>query len=267
MRFPLVLTPDLPAAPRDYPAPHTAVDGPVRGTLAAPDDYSLWLAHARLADRTTLSWPGPHGDEVLYVLDGTLMVDAKAARAGDAVIVESGAPATVTAAGDTTLLHAGPWSPEPVDDASPLGAPAPDGHGTHVVAAAAARDMPSAGADGRIERVVSYYADSTCPTCRATFLRVRGGPWRSRSHTHSQDELIYVTAGRLEFGALTVLAGSLVAVPEHTRYGFKTTGDFEFVNYRRDAAYVHKDPRSEPVLETVDALNAFIDREGAESLH
>jgi quercetin dioxygenase-like cupin family protein len=266
MTFPLVLAPSIPRDPGQYEVSTVTAAGLVRSALCTPAGYSLWLVRAVLAAGAGLTWRDDHGDEAVYVLSGTLHAGETEVTSGGAVIIESGATAVLAAVGPTEILHVGPASAEPADAAGPLGPTDPAGHGIHVVTDGSSRDMNDLGPDGSIERTVAYYADSTCPTCRILLLRVTGGPWRSRSHAHSADEIIYVTSGVLEFGALKVAAGSLILVPADTRYGFKTTGPFQFVNYRRDASYVQKDPKGPRVLETVATLTEFLDREGADTL-
>jgi hypothetical protein len=55
---------------------------------------------------------------------------------------------------------------------------------------------------------------------------------------------------------MTVEAGQTLYVPADHRYGFRTTGPFDFVNYRADVSSITHDPKEPPRLETVAAATA-----------
>jgi hypothetical protein len=44
-------------------------------------------------------------------------------------------------------------------------------------------------------------------------------------------------------------AGSAIAIDADQRYGFQATSNWAFLNYRRDASYLTREPRSAPILE------------------
>lgn len=101
------------------------------------------------------------------------------------------------------------------------------------------------------------YADSLCPTCRINLFHVdRGGPSVSKSHFHSQDEIIHVLTGEIQVGRDAVSAGMSIAIPANVRYGFRAKDPFTFLNYRRDASYVTYGTSSARVLESVAAVEA-----------
>src|SRR5687767_15521573 len=114
----------------------------------------------RLAGGAALRWDGAHGDEVVYVATGELAVDGRVCPAGGAAIIEADVAAEAVAHGDCELLHYGPHDPRPPVD-GPNGTPAP-GCTVHVVGPGGTW----AQVDGT--RETWYFADSTCPTCRAT---------------------------------------------------------------------------------------------------
>jgi quercetin dioxygenase-like cupin family protein len=239
-----VTTLDGVATSPEYAAPRRAT-GVQWSRRVSPGDYSTWMAVSELADGGIVEWDAgatPHGDDGVYVLSGALDVEAGGdvhrCPAGGALIVESrivgsGAAAVARAAGPTTIVHCGPRDATPPADGL-YGPPAADGHGVHVL-----------GPDGWFrsgdrERVVAtWFADSTCPTCRISFFHVwRGeGGIKDRSHTHTQDELIYVVGGSLVVGGVEHGLGSCLAVPANVRYSVTSGPDGNaFLNYRRDVS-------------------------------
>jgi quercetin dioxygenase-like cupin family protein len=227
--------------------------GMAHSSRFAPADFSLWLVIARLEAGATVDWDGSHGDEAIYVLDGTLRVAGDTCSAGGAVIVESGVTASVQAETPAEIIHVGPTAAAP-PTAGLLGPPDPDGHGVHVIPAGDANVI-----DFSAFAQVSF-ADGTCPTCRMALFRVDGAdePYVVGSHLHSEDEIIHVLSGALQVGPRRVAAGMSIAIPGGVRYGFRTDRAFSFLNYRADVSTVVTTPGSEPHVETVEALRRVL---------
>jgi hypothetical protein len=213
----------------------------------SPEPYSIWMAVSELDDGGTIEWDDDHGDDGVYVMSGALDVDAVSneisrSPVDGAVIVESGVRCTARAVGVTTVVHCGARDATPPADGL-YDAPDATGHSVHVVGE---RGWFTSGNRERV--AVRWFADSTCPTCRIALfhvLRAEGGV-RDRSHTHTQDELIYVVGGSVMVGGVEHGAGTCLAVPAHTRYSL-TSGDqgFAILNYRRDVsvqAYLPGEP-------------------------
>ncbi len=220
------------ATPRKYHlAPACDADGAVESRRVSPEDASLWLVASTLPDGTTLRWSTAHGDEALYIQEGTVAIDGQECSAGGAVVVEAGVATFARAQGPTRVIHLGPRDPTP--PAGRLrGPPAPKGHGVHVV-----------GPRGTFERVehdreTRFFADATCATCRLWLLYTsRTFAYESRTHSHSQDELIYLLDGEIELGSLRLGPGSSFFIAAHQPYHFRAgAGGFAFLNYRRDAS-------------------------------
>jgi quercetin dioxygenase-like cupin family protein len=225
------------AASQSYAAPRR-VDGVRWSRRVSPESYSIWMVISELDDGATIEWDDAHGDDGVYVISGAL--DVNCARCptarcptNGAVIVESGVACAARAVGVTTVVHCGAFDPAPPSEGR-YGAPAAAGHGVHVVG--------DRGwfASGNRERVaVRWFADSTCATCRIALFHVwrSEGGVRDRSHTHTQDELIYVLAGSVIVGGVEHGPGTCLAIPAHTRYSL-TSGDdgFAILNYRRDVS-------------------------------
>ncbi len=238
-----------------YAAPSCRVhgDGDVRSVLFHPDGYSLWLVPAELATGSEVRWQAPHGDEAVFVLEGSLEVkgtgdEGNHARCGadGVVVVEAGASAAVRASSPTRLLHFGPIDTEQPQDGL-FGPPAPDGHGVHLVNRPDAHHVAYEGHP--IDN--HFYVDCSCPTCRIVLFTVTAEVAHvAASHVHSQDEIIHVLDGELHVGPQVVGAGMAVAIPAGRRYGFRTPGPYRFINYRRDASTFTGAPGSQPVVET-----------------
>jgi quercetin dioxygenase-like cupin family protein len=236
-----------------YAAPTCFSTGNALSARFAPSGFSLWLVAARLEAGATLRWPGAHGDEGIYVVDGALTVDGNTCGGGGALIVEAGVDTEIRVETATELVHVGPAAAAPPSGGL-LGAADPAGHGVHVIPAGDANAIEF-GAFSQVS-----FADSTCPTCRIALFRVDGTdePYVVGSHLHSEDEIIHVLSGALQVGPRTVAAGMSIAIPGGQRYGFRTNSTFSFLNYRADVSTVVTTPGSEPHIETVDALRQAI---------
>jgi hypothetical protein len=227
---------DVAASP-SYAAPRR-VEGVRWSRLMSPEPYSIWMVVSELDDGATIEWDDAHGDDGVYVMSGALDVDgacAPTARcpADGAVIVESGAACTARAVGVTTVVHCGAFDPAPPSDGL-YHAPDALGHGVHVVG-----DRGWFASGDRERVAVRWFADSTCPTCRIALFHVwrSEGGVRDRSHTHTQDELIYLLAGSVIVGGVEHGPGTCLAVPALTRYSLLSGPDgFAILNYRRDVS-------------------------------
>lgn len=227
-----------------YLTPFCRGEGNSKSSLFHPAGYSLWELEAELGPGATLYWGATHGDEVVFVIEGELEVDGRSCPTGTAVVVEAGVAAQAHALTDSRVVHFGPASADRPTE-GPLGPPLPEGQQVHVVTRADAPRVGSPDGPG-----ATYYADSSCPTCRLAFFEVfNRGPQVVASHTHSQDEIIRVTSGQLQMGRTTVGAGMSVAIAGGYRYGFRTPGAFSFLNYRRDASLYVAAPGSAPLVE------------------
>lgn len=213
------------------------------GRVLGPDDYSLWMVELDVPTGGSIELPPVHGDEILYVKRGRLLVDGRACPAGGAVVVESGARPELVAGEPAIVLHMGPSEPAvPTDGLNGPITREPDR--VHVV-----------GPDGWLAlatpgRLSKYYADSTCDGCRPTLLYTsRDDAYVSPAHSHSVDELIHVVWGELRLGSHRLGPGDTLAVQGDQRYGFRADTGFGFLNYRRDASQQSVVGAAEPLLE------------------
>jgi hypothetical protein len=91
---------------------------------------------------------------------------------------------------------------------------------------------------------MGLHADSQCPTCRVWLHENRfAADSETGLHSHSEDEVIFVTAGAIRLGRAVYDAGVALAVPADTRYGFHAGPEgLSFVNFRgRSPTYTAAD--------------------------
>ena len=223
---------DAVASGDAYAAPRAA-SGVERSRRVSPDAFPLWMAVSDLSNGGELHWDAEHGDDGVYVLTGALEVDGHRCPTGGALIVESGVRASARAVGLTTIVHCGAVDATPPADGL-YGAPEADRHTVHVVG-----DGGWFRSGDRERVVATWFADSTCPTCRISFFHVwRGeGGVRDRSLTHTQDELIFVVGGSVVLAGVEHGPGSCLAVPANLRYSLTSGPEGNaFLNYRRDVS-------------------------------
>ena len=212
--------------------------GPCRSSLFAPPGFALQMVRATLAGGTELHWSPHPGDEVVYVISGSLSAGDQRCPTGGALLVDEGSPLHIRAGRETVLLHFG--RQDTLGDAPP----GPRRAGVQIVGPAGTYATADAARDTR------FYAESDEDFSATFFSTGRTGPYRSLPHSHSQDEIIYVAAGSLTLGARLVPAGSAIAVPADRRYGFR--GDdagFTLLNYRRGPSRFSGSDGAAPFLE------------------
>ncbi|MGE0383179.1 MAG: cupin domain-containing protein [Gammaproteobacteria bacterium] len=240
-----------------YRAPHCNADGPVTGSFAAMG--AIWVMRADLGPGAALSWAPEHGDEVLYLIEGSVRLDGRTVSPGDAVFLEAGANAHLAAEVPSRIVQFGSFEPAP--RLATDGADAQPGE-KKIVPPQGAAGKVATGPDGTVYKT-RYYADGTQPGCRAALLRVEiDASARVPPHSHSAHEIIHVLNGRIRLGAQTVSAGMSLSVAGNTRYAFETEGPIDFINYRPEVSYITSStPGSnpKPVLETPRGISEGYD--------
>jgi quercetin dioxygenase-like cupin family protein len=212
--------------------------GPCRSSRFAPADFALQMVRSSLARGTELHWSPAAGDEVVYVLEGSISTPDAACPSGGALLIDEGASPHVQATRETVLLHFGRQKSEGRE---------PSGTGRGQV-----RVVGPAGTYATFDeaRDTRFYAESDEEFSATFFSTGRTGPYRSLPHSHSQDEIIYVATGSVTFGARRLGAGSAIAVPADRRYGFRgDDGGFALLNYRRGPSYFSGANGDAPFLE------------------
>jgi hypothetical protein len=201
-------------------------DGSCCSSLFAPPEFALQMVRATLARGTELHGSPRPGDEVVYIVSGSLSTGDERCPTGGTLLIDGGAELHLHAESETVLLH--------------FGRQGTVGHATPGARRRRVRAVGAAGAYATVdeERDTRFFAESDQDFSATFFFTGRTGPYRSLPHSHSQDEIIYVAAGSVAFGARQVPAGSAIAVPADRRYGFR--GDeagFALLNYRPGPSY------------------------------
>lgn len=229
-----------------YPVP-VSVTGLCWSKLLSPPQYRLWLCLSEVEAGGALCWPAFHGDEALYVFAGSIRVGEQACPAGGAVIVEAGTAATVDVPERARIAHWGARHGTGRADDRPAG---PGGR-VHVVGPSGSfvsGDPSGVGVRG--------FAAASCPGCRLSLFEVTRRTERAgRPHSHSADEIIFVTAGTVRLGALELGAGTSLCIPGGTRYAEGSgPGGAVFINYRPEASDRTDFVRGRPPTTTAETL-------------
>jgi hypothetical protein len=235
-----------------YQARTCSLSGEAASILLQPPGYSLWCVVADLASGASLAWGADHGDEVLFVSAGELVCEGQELGAGDVLIIEAAYATSASTPTSASLVHFGPEDPS-APTSGAFGPALEQGRGIHVIPSrgrhAGRWDLPNG------EMSTRFFADSTCPTCRATLMRNRvTTAFNVASHVHGQDEIIFLLHGDASVGAQRLEPGMAVAIPGGLRYGLRTRAGFDFLNYRRDVSTYVGHPGAVPRLETAEAV-------------
>jgi hypothetical protein len=213
----VVMFEDLESSP-GYKAPSATFAGEATTRFAAPEGYALWVAAGTVGKGSTLEWSENHGDEALYLERGSVELDGEVCGDGGAVILERGAGAHLSFLEDSSVVHFGHSEADPAIQAA-------DGTKSgkvHIL------NGPTT-----VRGHTDVFIDGNCPTCQISFQRVTGAePAPGGSHSHSADEIMYVTNGPIRTGRAHLEAGMAAAIPADRLYSFRTDGPWQFLNYR-----------------------------------
>ncbi|HEX8056227.1 MAG TPA: hypothetical protein VF481_06175 [Novosphingobium sp.] len=209
-------------------APPAEASGRMRSHayLAGARDPLHLLRHA-LAPGTVLCLRGEPSDRVVYVLDGEIAVDECALIKGSSMIVEFGAEVEVVASEEQgAILLVFNQASRPHDAR-------PGGH-IHLLPRAAVPCTHDLGTQN--EMGGGIHADAACPTC-TVWLHENDFHCRHGTvvplHSHSEDEIIFVTAGEIKLGNRRYGPGTALAIAADTVYGFEAAPEgLSFINFR-----------------------------------
>lgn len=194
-------------------------------------DAGLELHELRLASGDALTIGPRATDTLVYVWRGGINAGGSALPAGSSLIVEAGAILELRAGEPDTLLL--------VFNAAHAGQDALAGGHVHLLPAdrvpRAAELGGSSGVGG------AMHADGGCDSCSVWLHEnhFRGSEGLSPEeqqrgvHSHSEDEIIFVTAGEMRLGTRLYGAGTALAIAADTLYAF-TPGPagLSFINFR-----------------------------------
>jgi hypothetical protein len=171
-------------------------------------------------------------DCVAYVWHGSVAAGGRALAAGSSIIVEHGASTEIRGGdGSAQILTFFARQPSPRPRA---------GGNVHLLPSERVPrrvDLGEASAVGG-----GMHADASCPTCELWLHENSFPPRRTDAlpvdvergiHSHTEDEVIFVTSGRIRFGARFFGPGTAIAIAAGTMYAF-SYGDegMSFINFR-----------------------------------
>jgi hypothetical protein len=176
-------------------------------------------------------------DWTAYVWRGEVEAGGRTLPAGSSLVVERGAAVELRGRAESSQLVS-------FQTNRPPAAPRSGGHVHLLPEAQTPRAVFATHAlEGRI------HANSECPTC-TVWLHENIVPPPAKEmggvHAHSEDEVIFVTSGEMQFGTRRLGPGAAVAIAANAFYSFTSGADgLGFVNFRPDlpTAVIYKDGR------------------------
>ena len=195
----------------------------------AAQPLHLHLHRIKAGERLEIG-PGD-SDRLGYVWHGGIAAGGEPLPAGSSLIVEAGAALTVTGGDDGADLLT-------FAAAQPASAPLGGGHVHLLPAARVPRTADLGGASGVGG---AMHANGDCPTC-AVWLHENHFPASAGLspedaargiHSHSEAEIIFVTAGRIRLGNRLFDTGTAVAIAADTLYSLSAGPEgMSFINFR-----------------------------------
>ncbi|TVV74477.1 hypothetical protein [Sphingomonas solaris] len=147
-------------------------------------------------------------------------------EAGSVIVIEPGAAAEAAAASDdAVLLVFNPTAALPASSCA--------GGNVHILPADRVPRMVRLNERANVGAAI--FADSACPTCELWLHEsaFHDGDFNVDLHSHSEDEIIVVTAGEIVLGQRRYGRGTAIAVAKEAVYGFRTGREgLTFINFR-----------------------------------
>jgi hypothetical protein len=166
-----------------------------------------------------------------YVWDGSVDAGGRPLAATSSFVVERGAVLDIRGSGTGATVVT-------FKAAQPPAQPRAGGH-VHLLPA---ERVPRAELTGTRGAAGGLHADASCPTCHVwlhenSLAPVEEEPADAASekgvHSHSEDEVIFVTDGHMRLGQRLYGRGSAIAIPAQTLYSFGVGPEgLKFVNFR-----------------------------------
>jgi hypothetical protein len=210
---------------QQMPAP-TAAKGRInsRAYFSKPSD-PIHLSWHEMASGAELDVVGEPNDRLIYVWKGSLDAGGMTLRAGSSAIVEFGSGLALRANADsTTLLIFNVKERRALDRG---------GGNVHLLPSDMVARTTSFGGNAGIGG--GMHADARCPTCKV-WLHEQGyaaADKETAPHSHSEDEIIFVTAGAIRLGNRIYGPGTALAIAANVKYGFHSGPDgLQFINFR-----------------------------------
>jgi len=214
----------LDQAKRAEPPANATGDIESRSYFNAESDPLHLLWH-RLSPHAELVITGEPADRLAYVLSGSIEADGITLSAKSSAITEFGASLRVRAGAEgATVLLFNVQKRRPDDR---------EGHHVHLLPT---ENVPrSASFHGSEGIGGGLHADAQCPTCRV-WLHEQSYAMENKEtalHSHSEDEIIFVTDGTIRIGQRIYGPGTALAIAANVKYGFFSgPGGLQFINFR-----------------------------------
>lgn len=194
-------------------------------SIFSGDRQPIHLYFHRLGPGATARFEGRPADVAIFVWKGGVEAGGSHLESGSSVVVEFGASITLAARGEGATLLAFNLRERGAGDRS--------GMHVHLLPN---ESVPRSAKLGGSEGVSgAIHADSQCPTC-TIWMHENGYDQPDKEttvHSHSEDEVIFVTAGSMRLGRRMYGPGTALAIAANTKYGFFTgTDGLKFVNFR-----------------------------------
>jgi hypothetical protein len=186
----------------------------------------LHLLHHALPPGATVMLRGEPADVCVYLSEGSVKVGGRTLVKGSSLIVEYSAATEITAASQGAVILAFYQAERP--------ATARAGGNVHLLPREAVPFTHDLGTQN--EMGGGIHADATCPTC-TVWLHENDFHCTSGTviplHSHSEDEIIFVTAGAIRLGSRLYGPGTALAIAAGTVYGFEAAATgLSFINFR-----------------------------------
>ena len=185
----------------------------------------LHLARHRLAPGASLRLRGDPADRLAYVFAGTVEVRGTRLAEGASMIAEFGTEADLVAGCEGAIVL--------VFAEAARGSAARAGGHLHLLPRESVPCVQDLGTQN--EMGGGIHADAACPTC-SIWLHENDFHGKHGTvvplHSHSEDEIIFVTAGEIRLGAGSYGAGTALAIAADTTYGFEAAPGLSFINFR-----------------------------------
>jgi hypothetical protein len=192
--------------------------------FSRPSDPIRLQCH-QMKPRSMFEVVGQPNDRLVYVWKGSVESSGRALITGSSAIVEFGARLRLSANANTASLLIFNLSERRPGDR--------EGGHVHLLPSEKVSRTPcfrgNAGIGGGL------HADARCPTCRVWLHEqvYDSADKETATHSHSEDEIIFVTRGGLRLGNRTYGPGTAFAIAAHVKYGFHSGPDgLQFINFR-----------------------------------
>lgn len=219
-RFSLASTDDAPVVASS----HQTTGAVETRAVVVGDKQPIHLHLHRLQPGATITVTGTPTDQFIYVWEGAMEASGHRFGPRASAIVEYGASLTVTAGSEgAALLVFNRRAREAGDRA-----------GGHVHLLPAER-VPTLQIDEVRRLGMWWHADSHCPTCSLWFHEndYVDPDVETVPHSHSEDEIIFVRAGKIRLGSKLYGPGTALAIHADTKYSFFSGPEgLSYVNFR-----------------------------------